>query len=111
MKTAPSKFEKIRLDINTYEKQAMEVSTPRALGKGTSASLSREQLTHLVGLLWKLSAAYKDYARLLEQSLVDIRQNMDKDQEKNMVEDTALNLDRLIDALQKIEDVTREYKE
>jgi hypothetical protein len=111
MSAAPDKFEKIRADINSYEREAMEISAPRASGKVKSPALSREQLIHLVGLLWKLSSAYKDYTRLLEKSLVDIRQNMDEGEEKRALEDAAVNLDRLIDTLQKIEDITNELKE
>jgi hypothetical protein len=107
----PSDFEKIRADINTFEREAMEISSPRALGKKSSPSLSREQLVHLVGLLWKLSSAYKDYARLLEQSLVDIRQNMEEGEDKKTLEDTAMNLDQLIDGLQKIENLAGEFEE
>lgn len=113
MTTPPDKFERIRLNIKNYEREAMEISSPLTLSKGTSSSgLSRDQLVHLVGLLWKLSSAYKDYARLLEQALTDIRDNMGEGREEvQALEDAAANLDRLIDGLQKIEDLTTEFRE
>ena len=111
MTVAPDEFDNIRSDIKTYEKEAMEISNPRALRKQKSPGLSREELIHLVGLLWKLCSTYKNYTHLLEQSLVDIRLSMEEGEGKEALEDTAANLDRLIESLQKIEDVTNEMKE
>ncbi len=104
-------FEKIRSDINSYEREAMEISASQRSGKKAPPPLTRDQLVHLVGLLWKLSSAYKDYTRLLEESLVDIRQNMNRGEEEKTLESTAENLDRLIDGLQKIENLTKEFQE
>jgi uncharacterized protein Yka (UPF0111/DUF47 family) len=110
--TTTDRFERIRQNIRDYEREAMEISSPLTLAKGTSLGLSRDQLVHLVGLLWKLSSAYKDYARLLEQALTDIRNNMGEGrrEEVQILEDAAANLDKLIDGLQKIEDLTTEFR-
>jgi hypothetical protein len=113
MTAVPDDFDALRADITAYEKEAMEISSPLALGRGTASGVSKEKLIHLVGLLFKLSSAYKNYTRLLEQSLVDIRDNMGQGEgakAKKTLEDTAMNLDRLIDSLQKIEDVTSEFE-
>ncbi len=114
--TASDQFDSIRAAIKTYEKEALEISSPRAQEKGAPSGLSREQLARLVGLLWKLSSAYKDYTRLLEKSLIDIRQNMgkggaEKGEEEKTLERAAMNLDQLIDVLQKIEEETKAFRE
>jgi hypothetical protein len=113
MSRPPDEFEEIRESIKTFEREAMEISKPQSSGKGAaSQGLSRDQLIHLVGLLWKLSSAYKNYTKLLEQSLVDIRENMNMGEgERRALQETALNLDKLIDALQKVEDITDEMQE
>jgi hypothetical protein len=111
MSAVPDDFDALRADITSFEREAMEISSPLALGRGTSSGLSREKLLHLVGLLWKLCSTYKNYTRLLEQSLKDIRENMGEREASQALQDTAMDLDKLIDSLQKIEDVTKEFRE
>ena len=111
MSATSDKFDSIRAAIKTYEREALEISSPKAQARGAPTALSREQLARLVGLLWKLSSAYKDYTKLLEQSLIDIRQNMVIGEDEKTVVRTAMNLDQLIDVLQKVEEETKEFRE